>query len=110
MTKDELPEWVDDYGRLAETEFSFMDLVGHLREKGGKVEEDAVFDLAATSEYLFEADGLNENFVPRRAFFQGAQFRITPLKEEIEGGYIVPGHRFIPFVSREVFPPDARLV
>ncbi len=110
MKKDKLPEWVDEYGRLAEAEFSLMDLVGHLRKKGGRANEDAIFDLAATSEYLFEADGLNENFVPRRTFFQGAQFRITPLKEEVAGGFVVPGHRFIPFISREVFPPDARLV
>ncbi|VGO20035.1 plasmid pRiA4b ORF-3 family protein [Pontiella sulfatireligans] len=110
MKQDELLELVDDYGRLAESEFSLADLVGHVQCKGVKASEDEIFDIAMTSDYLLEADSLNEIFVPRRTFFQGAQFRITPLKAEIEGGYVVPGHRFFPFVSREVFPADARLV
>ena len=108
--KDDLPDLVDGYGRLAETEFSLMELVGHLRELGVEAAEDDVFDIAITSDYLFDTDSLDETFVPRRAFFQGAQFRVTPLKMEIEGGFVVPGHRFVPFISREVFPTDARLV
>lgn len=110
MKQDEWMDLIDRFGRLAEGEFPFRDLVDHLRGLGADASEDEIYDFAMTSEYLFEAAALNENFVPRRAFFQGAQFRITPLKSEVEGGFVVPGHRFFPFVSREVFPADVRLV
>jgi hypothetical protein len=112
MKQDELPELVDGFGRTQRSCFPFAELIDFARREVGKVDEDALFDFAATSDYLFESwlDPMKEVFVPRRKFFQGAQFRITPVKEEVEGGYIVPGHRFFPFMSREVFPADSWLV
>lgn len=110
MKQDELLVLVDAYGRLAESEFTLADLVGYMRGKGVKADEDEIFDAAMSSEYLLEADSLNEAFVPRHRFFEGAQFLITPLKAEIEEGYVVPGHRFFPFASRAVFPPKVRLL
>jgi len=105
-------ELVDEFGRAQDTEFPFRELLRHARKKGCKASEEDLYDLAATSEYLFEPleDTGEDLLIPRRTFFQGAQFRITPLKEEVESGFVVPGHRFFPFASREVFPPDARLV
>lgn len=110
MKRDDLPEIIDEFGRLAQSEFSLEELLCHVRSRGGEASEEDVYDIALTSDYLFEVDSLNEIFVPRRAFFQGAQFNITPTKEEVQGGYLVPGHRLMPFVSREVFPADARIV
>lgn len=72
--------------------------------------EDRLFDLACESEVLFEDEReLADRFIPRHAAFKGAEFRVTPLEEEIAGGYLVPGHRFIPYLSREVFPSEAVL-
>jgi len=112
MNQDEWRDLVDEFGRAQDAEFPFRELLDYARKQGCKGSEEELYDLAATSEYLFEPleDTGVDLLVPRRAFFQGAQFRITPLKEELDGGFIVPGHRFFPFVSREVFPPDARLV
>ncbi|MCF7817632.1 MAG: hypothetical protein K9M54_07100 [Kiritimatiellales bacterium] len=112
MKKDELPELVDNFGRTQNACFPFKELVSYVRREVGKVDEDALYDFAATSDYLFESwkDPMKEIFVPRRVFFQAAQFRITPVKDEVDGGYIVPGHRLFPFMTREVFPADAWLV
>lgn len=103
-----LEELVDEFGRDAGHLFPLDKLVEHVHSKGVKASRDEIGDAAGSSEYLFEVDP--DFFCPRRTFFQNAQFRITPLKEEVEGGYLLPGHRFIPFVSREVFPPDAQLL
>lgn len=103
-----LEELVDEFGRDAGHLFPLDKLVEHIHSKGVKASRDEIGDAAASSEYLFEVD--SDFFCPRRTFFQDAQFRITPVKEEVEGGYLIPGHRFIPFISREVFPPEAQLL
>jgi len=109
--KIQVPELIDNYARSAEGEFLFVDMLRHLRNQGCRAGEDEIYGRAADSEFLFAANRLDEDaFVPRHVFFRGAQFRVTPLEEEVEGGFLVPGHRFMPFASREVFPADARLV
>ena len=40
----------------------------------------------------------------KKAFFTGRKFLITPDEFEIAQGLLFPGHRFVPFVSDEVFP------
>lgn len=110
MKQDKLAELVDDYGRLAESELTLADLASYVRSKGVTADEDELSDAALMSDYLFETDLLEGSFVPRRTFFKGAQFRITPLEMEVSGGFVVPGHRFFPFASRDVFPADVRLI
>jgi len=47
--------------------------------------------------------------VTRKSFFNGRKFLITPDDWEICEGIIFPGHRFVPFVSDEVFPSEVEL-
>ena len=49
------------------------------------------------------------NCIKRSAFFNQKQFIITPDEWEIKEGVLFPGHRFIPFVSEEVFPSEIAL-
>lgn len=108
MKQDELAQLVDEFGRTADSVFELGAMLGFLEERTAKkVDEKEVFDLAASSIYLFEswAGLMSAKFIPRRRFFQGAEFRITPLKEEVEGGFLFPGHRFMPFICRISFPP-----
>lgn len=74
-------------------------------------DEQHLWDLACESEWLFADDRemFSDRFIPRHVVFKGAEFRVTPLEEEVSGGYLVPGHRFSPFLSREVFPGEAVL-
>ncbi|MCQ2378669.1 MAG: hypothetical protein MJ016_05600 [Victivallaceae bacterium] len=48
-------------------------------------------------------------FVRREAFFDGRSFLVTPDEWEIGEGILMPGHRFAPFVSGEVFPSEVDL-
>jgi hypothetical protein len=41
----------------------------------------------------------NRRFKPRRIFFKGARFIISPTDEEVILGILIPGHRFLPFYS-----------
>lgn len=45
----------------------------------------------------------------RRSFFEGAQFLIKPSELELELGCIIPGHRFYPFCSQNLFPDEMKL-
>ncbi len=110
MKRNELQGRIDEFGRKTNKEFSFYELVEHLRADGVGVNEDTLYEIAVSSEVLIEVDSLNEIFASRQNFFDGAQFRFTPLADEVAGGYIVPGHRLMPFLSRAVFPADAKLV
>ncbi len=49
------------------------------------------------------------NCIKRNAFFNNKQFIITPDEWEIQEGVLFPGHRFIPFVSEDVFPSEIDL-
>ena len=41
--------------------------------------------------------------------FKGAQFCIKPTKDEINTGILIPGHRFMPFISEHIHPSDVEL-
>ncbi|MFA7174510.1 MAG: plasmid pRiA4b ORF-3 family protein [Kiritimatiellia bacterium] len=107
MKKKELRELVHSFALKQSDRFNFKELLKHVRSKAkGFNDEDRLYELACESEWLFE-DGRNpfdEYFMPRHCFFKRAEFRVTPLQEEVKGGFLVPGHRFIPFVAREIFP------
>ncbi len=110
--RENLPDLVDSFGRTADAEFDFGTLMDFLTDRLGRVDEAEVYDLIRGSSYIFEAwkTASQMSFLPRRMFFQGAEFRIVPTQEEVEGGFLFPGHHFMPFVSREVFPADFWLV
>ncbi len=110
--RESLPDLVDSFGRTADSEFDFGALMDFLEERLGRVDEAEAYDLVRGSSYIFEIwkTSSQMSFLPRRMFFQGAEFRIVPSREEVEGGFLFPGHRFMPFVSREVFPGDFWLV
>ncbi|WP_372807869.1 hypothetical protein [Pontiella sp.] len=112
MKRDDLPGLVDEFGRTSDDGFYLGDLMDYLAASLGRVDENEVYGLAASCRYLFESfekPGVSL-FFPRRMFFQGAEFRITPTPVEVEGGFLFPGHRFMPFLSRDVFPADVWLV
>jgi hypothetical protein len=75
------------------------------------VDEDRVYDLACQSDFLFEdlRDLYADWFIPRHVAFKGAEFLVTPLPEEVEGGFLLPGHRLMPFISRDVLPWNAAI-
>ena len=53
---------------------------------------------------------LDDKFIRRDFFFAGAKFLITPDSWENCDKMLIPGHRFIPFTDRELFPSEAELI
>jgi hypothetical protein len=58
---------------------------------------------------LTKEDELRETYIPRRKFFDKAEFCISPTQDEIDKGILFPGHRFHPFLSTDVLPFDVVL-
>ena len=50
-----------------------------------------------------------EKYVSAAKLFNGAEFLIVPDGFEIENNILIPGHRFVPFMSQELFPSDITL-
>ncbi len=114
MDVEKMDELIRAFALKQAGSFDFEELAKHVARnvKGfDDADEDRLFDLACGSDWLFEDDreGFEDRFIPRPVVFQGAEFRVTPLGEEVESGFLVPGHRFLPYLSREVFPSKAVL-
>ncbi len=108
--KKMLWEYIADFSRTQTEVFPFEDLVAYVQDRKGDVDELLLTHEARRSEDLFENFEMKEErFVPRRVVFEGANARITPLAEEVEGGYLMPGHRFIPYFAKHVFPPTVQV-
>ena len=107
MTPKKTEKLVGEYARRAGAGFMFEDLVEYIQKNKGTTDENEIREHALRCEDLFDLEG--ELFIPRQSFFHGAQFRATPSAREIEGGFLVPGHRFMPFCSRRVHPAETHL-
>lgn len=62
--------------------------------------------VGADEEIFCDAEG---NCRRRKSFFNGRKFLITPDDWEIATGVLFPGHRFVPFVSEDIFPSTVTL-
>ncbi len=112
MKNEELYDLIRAFAVEQTGAFEFEALKKYVQKKvKGFDDEDWLYDLAGGSDDLFEDEGalFSDRFTPRHVAFKGAEFRVTPLEEEIAAGYLIPGHRFMPFLSREVFPGEAVL-
>ncbi len=114
MSAEKFSDLIREFALMQTEAFDFDVMEEYVENKvasfGGEA-SDRLFDLACESEVLFEDERnlFSDWFIPRHVAFKGAEFRVTPLEEEIAGGYLVPGHRFMPFLSRDVFPGEAAL-
>lgn len=54
-------------------------------------------------------DYQKNQFVPRAYFFKGKKFLIQPTAEEVAGGYLIAGHRFMPFQPWGFHPSDSTI-
>ncbi len=70
--------------------------------------QDIIANALTRDRWIF-FDNKKRKFFPRSNYFQDAQFRIAPLKLEIDAGILFPGHRFLPFYMHEVFPTSFKL-
>ncbi|MBE6369520.1 MAG: hypothetical protein E7056_05080 [Lentisphaerae bacterium] len=50
-----------------------------------------------------------EKYLAAETLFNGREFLIVPDGFEIENNILIPGHRFVPFMSQELFPSEITL-
>jgi hypothetical protein len=117
IRKKRFKQAVEDFAAKADRPFSAEKAIEAIRSDVSRMPSEPVFEaecvLEEHEDVFLDYDEKSEKdellFVPRRHFFRGGYFRLVPLESEIHGGYLVPGHRFMPFCSRSVFPPNCRL-
>ncbi|MFQ3621883.1 MAG: hypothetical protein SNJ78_13185, partial [Spirochaetales bacterium] len=89
--------------------FTFTALKNHLSSLILKCDsEKDLVDLIEAVQLSFTSNF--QRLYPRHIFFKNAQFLISPTEEELSGGYLIPGHRFIPFLNPEVKPWETVLL
>ncbi|OVE80633.1 hypothetical protein BVY04_05455 [bacterium M21] len=72
-----------------------------------RFEEDKFFSLLTQNSDVF-FDG-EEVVIPRHVFFKDASLKVKLTPFEYEHKILFPGHRFIPYLSNNVFPSEASI-
>ena len=82
--------------------FTLDDFCRLMKSDGVKLTRDYARTILDSSDMVFSL--VNEEFITRAGVFIGRWFSFKPSAEEIQKGYIILGHRCIPFVNPEVAP------
>lgn len=88
--------------------FTVEEFWKYLKERSVKVNKLEAEDILRSSIYVFPL--VNHKFVTRCGVFQNRWFSFKPSKEEVEKGYIILGHRTMPFTNFEVSPDNLNVV
>ena len=83
--------------------FKVEDLCKYLRGKGVRVSKTQVLDLLNNSNNVFAL--VDDMYITRAGVFTARYFSFKPTKEEVQKGYVILGHRCMPFVNPDT-PPD----
>ena len=84
--------------------FTADDFYKYLKSRSAKVSKAEVKEILELSDFVFSL--VNNEFVTKAGVFTGRWFSFKPSREEVEKGYILLGHRCIPFVNPGI-PPDS---
>ena len=105
---------IDAYVSSAEHDFELADVCRAVsgtdamsEEQQARLEKTVMNILIDSPEILFNPE--SRKYIPREMFFKGGKFLIIPAQMEIEQGILVPGHRFAPFCSSDIFPSEVKL-
>ncbi len=74
-----------------------------MKSQGVKLSKETAKGILDMSDMVFAL--VNNEYITRAGVFVGRWFSFKPSAEEIKKGYIILGHRCIPFVNPEI-PPD----
>ncbi|MCQ2575560.1 MAG: hypothetical protein MJ162_02375 [Treponema sp.] len=99
---------IDRYLSQQKNIFTVDEFNKYLRKNNVKLTKEQAFDILSSSGYVFSL--INEEFVTRSAVFVGRWFSFMPSKEEIKKGYVILGHRCMPFINPEVAPDKITVV
>lgn len=107
-----IEEAVREFSRAQEQPFTIEDAVDRLSPllRAAPANPDHAFAQVLEACGLFFNEPESGQYISRHRFFQDAAFLVVPLAHEIERGILIPGHRFLPFSSPDIFPSQCRLM
>lgn len=94
---------IDEYLCSKKGVFSVDDFYHDIKKQGVKFSKKDAQEVLYTSDRVFPL--VDNEFITRAGVFTGRWFSFMPSKEEIQKGYILIGHRAMPFINHEL-PPD----
>lgn len=94
---------IDDFLTTKREVFSVDEFFHSIKKQGVKFTKNDAREVLYTSDLVFPL--VNNEFITRAGVFTGRWFSFMPTKEEIQKGYIIIGHRAMPFINPEI-PPD----
>ncbi|MCR5189175.1 MAG: hypothetical protein K6C97_09590 [Treponema sp.] len=98
---------ITTYLKQQEELFTLVDFYKYLKSQGAKISKAEAEGVLRSSNYVFPL--VNQEFITRAGVFTGRWFSFKPSKEEIEKGYILLGHRCVPFVDNSTGPDSISL-
>ena len=103
-----LRQHIREYILRSKKRFRLQELLDFLKSISPDIQnEKEVLDLLESERLVFSPDF--DLFYPRHLFFKNAQFLISPTAEEVENGFLIPGHRLLPFISPLIKPWETTL-
>ena len=100
--------YLDSYFSSQLNVFTVEDLYRYLRSKGIRASKQQVVDLLNTSSSVFPL--VDEKYITRAGVFTDRFFSFKPTKEEVQKGYVILGHRCMPFINPDTPPDRIKLV
>ena len=98
---------IEDFFLTYQDVFTVEDFCRLMKAEGIKMSRDDARMVLSSSDMVFSL--VNENFITRAGVFTGRWFSFKPSAEEIQKGYIILGHRCIPFVNPDVAPDEIKV-
>ena len=87
--------------------FTVDDFCRLMKSSGVKLSRDNARSILDSSDFVFSL--IHDEFITRAGVFIGRWFSFKPTAEEIQKGYIILGHRCIPFVNPEIAPDELQV-
>ena len=87
--------------------FTVDDFCRLMKSSGVKLSRDNARSILDSSDFVFSL--IHDEFITRAGVFIGRWFSFKPSAEEIQKGYILLGHRCMPFVNPEVAPDEIQV-
>jgi hypothetical protein len=84
--------------------FTIDEFCHMMKSEGVKLSHDYAQSILDASDMVFSL--VNEEYITRAGVFIGRWFSFMPSAEEIQKGYIILGHRCIPFINPDISPDN----
>ena len=88
--------------------FTTDEFYKYLKAHKAKITKTEAREILQVSEYVFSL--VNNEYVTKAGVFTGRWFSFKPSREEVEKGYILLGHRCIPFINPDISPDSICIV